>query len=243
MSGLLVGRVRVVVAGFVFGACAFVSLAANVSTAEASVAGRAVQAWPVVAVIVAEVLVVWIPGLGWQFRLRQVVSLGLGCMALAMSYTHMETLAKDVGLEGWEARFWPATVDGLMVLSGLTLHELQGSTRRASRKKSGSSVGSFFGGFRSGAVAPAVPGLVSAGVGDRDGSAAVTAPRSSTPAPSSSAGRSLDEAQLVELGRVIVADPKVTAGALAEEFGVSVKTIRRSDAWVNRESLREASAA
>lgn len=138
-------RAEFVVAAGVFVLCAGVSLWANVSTAAevGGVAGRAVAGWPVVAVLVAEVLVLWVPGVGWRFRARQLLAGCLGVLALAMSYSHMRTKAESVGLEGWEADWWPATVDGLLVLAGLALHELWplvrgsgGNPRRSKSKRS-----------------------------------------------------------------------------------------------------------
>ncbi|MEM9892950.1 MAG: helix-turn-helix domain-containing protein [Actinomycetota bacterium] len=190
--------------------CVGVSLWANMATAEPFGAARAVQGWPVLAVVIAEVLVLWIPGQGWEARARQILAAGLGVLALAMSYRHMRSQALDVGLVGWEADAWPLTVDGLLVLAGLALHELWPSVsgRRAERRVRSKP--------RSVKAKPAELSVVAGGGG--------SAPSASVAGEPGKGRKKVDDVAVLAAR---AERPDVSTKELAERFGVTERTIRR----------------
>lgn len=207
-------RAEFTAAGVTFLLCVGVSLWANVATAAPSGAARAVQGWPVVAVVVAEILVLWIPGKGWQARARQVLAAGLGVLALAMSYRHMRSQAIHVGLAGWEADVWPLTVDGLLVLAGLALHELWPSVsgRRPERRAATSKK------------------ITSRSTNTKR--TAATAAEGSTPATTTAtspvgSGRGMGGLGSEQVVALAAAQPELTAKEMGEVLGVSDRTIRR----------------
>lgn len=101
-----------------------VSVAINVLHAQDSVVARLLSAWPPLALFGAIELISRIPTSGRMLSAGRIIgALIVGGVGLAVSYSHMYG---EVGkYEGnWQAIIWPASVDGLMIVAGLSLIEV-----------------------------------------------------------------------------------------------------------------------
>ena len=108
-----------------FGAALLVSMAANVLAAEPTVVGRAVAAWPPLALmLIVDVLSLAPRSTGWLGRLTAVAAASVALVAAVASYSHMRAVALAAGESDLVAYLFPLTVDGLAVVCSAALVEL-----------------------------------------------------------------------------------------------------------------------
>jgi hypothetical protein len=106
------------------------SVAANVLGAQPSVVGRAIAAWPPLALLLTVELIsrvpVHRPGLA---RVRWTATAGIAGIAAWVSYWHMVAVALRYGETTASAHLIPLSVDGLVVVASVCLVELAGRIR------------------------------------------------------------------------------------------------------------------
>jgi hypothetical protein len=105
-------------------AAAGVSVACNILAAEASWVGRGVAAWPPIALLlVVEVLARSpLPAGGWRW-LAVGGAGSVAAVAALASFTHMQSVATQVGESPLVAALFPLSVDGLAVVASVALVE------------------------------------------------------------------------------------------------------------------------
>lgn len=116
-------RLRWIVLGVVAVGIA-VSVAINVLHAQDHIVARLLSAWPPLALFGAIELISRIPTSGRALSAGRIIgALIVGGVGLAVSYSHMKGEVEKY--EGaWQALIWPASVDGLMIVAGLSLIEV-----------------------------------------------------------------------------------------------------------------------
>ena len=102
-----------------------VSVAANVAAAESTVVGRAVAAWPPLALLCTVEVVVRAPRAdGLLGRLSTAATFLVAGVAAVASFTHMRSVALQAGESELVAVLFPLTVDGLAVVCSVSLVEI-----------------------------------------------------------------------------------------------------------------------
>lgn len=95
-----------------------VSVAANVLQAQPTPAGRAIAAWPPLALLLAlELMTRVLVGRGVLTAALWVVTGGIGVIAAWVSYWHMRETVLQYGEQGISAWVLPLTVDGLVIVA------------------------------------------------------------------------------------------------------------------------------
>jgi hypothetical protein len=117
-------------------AAAGVSVAANVLSAEATVVGRGVAAWPPVALLLVVEVLARAPLPSGRARWLSIGGAGaVAAVAGVASFSHMHKVALAAGESALVAALFPLTVDGLAVVASVALVEVN---HRAGRRASGS---------------------------------------------------------------------------------------------------------
>lgn len=105
--------------------CLLVSLGANIASAQATVLGRMVAAWPPVALFLAAELIAHIPAQRGLLSTSRLTATGvLALIAGWASWAHMVALALSAGQPREIAYVAPLTVDGLALVALVSLREL-----------------------------------------------------------------------------------------------------------------------
>ncbi len=119
---------------FVLVAALLVSVAANMLAAEPTVVGRAVAAWPPIALLLlVDVLGRTPRSSGWLGRLVALATASVAGVAAVASFWHMRAVALSAGESELVAVLFPLTVDGLAVVCSAALVELSRSDRPAAQ--------------------------------------------------------------------------------------------------------------
>jgi hypothetical protein len=106
------------------------SVAANVLGAQPSVVGRAVAAWPPLALLLTVELICRVPVHRPALaRVRWAATAGIAGIAAWVSYWHMVAVALRYGETTASAHLIPLSVDGLVVVASVCLVELAGHLR------------------------------------------------------------------------------------------------------------------
>ncbi len=109
-----------------------VSVAANVLAAEPSAVGRAVAAWPPLALMLVVDVLGRIPrSPGSLGHLVIAATGGVALVAAVASYSHMRSVALAAGESELVAFLFPLTVDGLAIVCSAGLIELNRRNRSA----------------------------------------------------------------------------------------------------------------
>ena len=184
---------------------ATVSLTANVLVAQPTVVGRAVAAWPPVALLICVHVVGLVPASRRVLSVARLAAvLIVGGIAAWLSYGHMAELAARSGASVLGANLLPLTVDGMAIAASLCLVEL--APEESATNAAGSSA----------RTAPDEPVTKAA----KSHNVAVAArPPKARRTGSATAGEQI---------RVVMADhPQWTQAEVAREVGCSVRTVRR----------------
>ena len=222
------GLRRVVVAVLVLAAS--LSLCANVLVAQPTTVGRAVAAWPPIALIVTVDLISRVPAQRRGLSVtRQGAALVIAGIAAWLSYGHMVTLAERAGTDTASAHVIPLTVDGMAIVASLCLVELGTRLRHINTTTTALDQGSRAAGL----VQPRPARLLN-------------------PTPKEATGTAVGPGEVVRT--LALQHPAWTQAVLAERAGCSVRTVRRhlntpatdpaapSDAGLGIDSESEAAA-
>lgn len=184
------------------------SLGANIVAAEASIVGRVVAGWPpLVLMIVVELIGRVSVNSGWLSLVRLATAGGIAGVAALVSYKHMLEVAELAGEGTIEAHLIPLTVDGLVVVASISLVGLNQRIRSASpRPKPPRSDG------------PTRPASKPP-TGPVPEPSLATLPALTATNNGNGSERSARAAELAATG--------LTQQQIAEELGVSVRTVRR----------------
>lgn len=114
----------------VLAAALIVSVAANVTAAEPTLVGRAVAAWPPLALMLVVDVLGRVPAGATKTinRLRIVAAFCVAGVAAVASFSHMRHVALAAGESQLVAWLFPLTVDGLAVVCSIALVELANRT-------------------------------------------------------------------------------------------------------------------
>lgn len=182
------------------------SLGANIMAAHPTALGRIVAAWAPVALMVAVELLTRVPvGRSALSAVRTTSAAVIAAIAAWVSYWHMVELATMAGESTVTAHLLPLSVDGLVIVASVTLHQLR----------------------RHGIERPAAIGPERIEVERIEVERRPLAPASvATPrqGPSGQRGGSGTASSIQHLA---AAHPEWTQAQLAEAAGVSVRTVRR----------------
>lgn len=116
-----------------------VSVAANVTAAEPTVIGRAVAAWPPIALLlVVDVLGKAPVAPGWLGRLAIAATGLVAAVAAVASFTHMRHVALAAGESELVAVLFPLSVDGTAIVCSVALVEINRRTNFVPSPETGS---------------------------------------------------------------------------------------------------------
>lgn len=201
------------------------SLAANIVAADSSTVGRVVAGWPpLVLLIVVEL----IGRVSLERGLLSWIRLGTaGCIAgvaALVSYKHMLEVAKRAGEGTIEAHLIPLTVDGLVIVASVSLVGLNQRIRAVAPR------------FK-----PPTPSAPTNRPTPRSSAKTAEAARRDKPTvPGLPVGEQRDPASTARSGmaaaKALLADqPGMTHKAIADQLGVSTKTVSRAAAALKSE--------
>ena len=211
------------------------SLAANVLAANpelvSPVVSWVVAAWSPLALALTVELITRVPvSDGWLSWLRLAATATIAGIAAWVSYWHMVEVAVAHGEKTIAAHLLPLSVDGLVVVATVVLHELARKVHNIERPASRID-------------APTSTGSSAAAVSRSRGQDATRrSPRSTGQAGSTShaaagatrraaSGAGAETRAAVEA--LTTSDPTLTQAEIAERLGVSVRTVRRHQAALN----------
>jgi len=107
-----------------------VSVAANVLHAQDTLVGRAIAAWPPLALLLTVELISRVPvHRRWLATVRVIVTAAVAGIAAWVSYWHMVEVAVRAGESGTAAHLIPLSVDGTVIAASICLVELNGRLR------------------------------------------------------------------------------------------------------------------
>lgn len=107
------------------------SVAANVLHAEPTVVGRAIAAWPPLALLLTIELITRVPVHHPALaRVRWIATTAISGIAAWVSYWHMVDVAVRYGETSASAHLIPLSVDGLVIVASVCLVELAGRIRQ-----------------------------------------------------------------------------------------------------------------
>jgi DNA-binding transcriptional ArsR family regulator len=107
-----------------------VSVAANVLHAQDTLVGRAIAAWPPLALLLTVELISRVPvHRRWLAVVRVAVTAAVAGIAAWVSYWHMVEVAVRAGESGTAAHLIPLSVDGTVIAASICLVELNGRLR------------------------------------------------------------------------------------------------------------------
>lgn len=181
------------------------SLGANIVAADATVVGRVVAGWPpLVLMIVVELIGRVSLDSGWLSWARLATAGGIAAVAALVSYKHMLEVAELAGEGTIEAHLIPLTVDGLVVVASISLVGLNQRIRSAAPRPKA-----------------ATPERAPKSPPDKAPAALALAalPATTREDRANGAERANRAAELAAAGR--------TQQEIADELGVSVRTVRR----------------
>ena len=115
----------------VLAAALVVSVAANVTAAQPTWAGRAVAAWPPLALLlVVDVLGKTPVAPGWLGRISVAATGLVAAVAAVASFTHMRHVAHTAGESPLVAVLFPLSVDGTAIVASIALIEINRQPNR-----------------------------------------------------------------------------------------------------------------
>ena len=107
------------------------SVVANVLHAEPTLVGRAIAAWPPLALLLTIELISRVPvHRPVLARVRWIATAAISAIAAWVSYWHMVDVAVRYGESAASARLIPLSVDGLVIVASVCLVELAGRIRQ-----------------------------------------------------------------------------------------------------------------
>ena len=108
------------------------SIAMNVLHAPDNWVARGVAAGPPLAVFAALEMIVRIPSSGrWTTFIRIAGAFAIATGAAVISYAQQKAAVQALGFAEWEAWIWPTIIDGLMIVSSVSLVEVVRLIRNA----------------------------------------------------------------------------------------------------------------
>ena len=107
------------------------SVTANVLHAQPNIVGRAIAAWPPLALLLTIELISRVPvHRPWLSGLRVATTAMVAGIAAWVSYWHMVSVADRYGEAATSAHLIPLSVDGLVIVASVCLVEIAGQLRR-----------------------------------------------------------------------------------------------------------------
>ena len=178
------------------------SVTANVLHAQPSPVGRAIAAWPSVALLLTIELISRVPPLRPGLTTARMAATGcVAAIAAWVSYWHMAAVAARYGEASTSAHLIPLSVDGLVIVASVCLVEIAGRVRSVADTTSPAAAGPVH--------EPAAP----------------VAAQHVPPRPSPE--RRHRSGTAAAIARLRQRHPDWTATQIAERAGVSERTVRR----------------
>jgi len=200
------------------------SITANVLHAQDSFVGRAISAWPPLALLLTVELISRVPvHRRWLAVVRVIVTATVAGIAAWVSYWHMVEVCLKYGEGTTSAHLIPLAVDGLIVVASICLVEVNGRIRTAAAALDAAATLP-----PAPVTVPAAPVTTPAAVGATPAPKPTPAPAASTTSTTSTGtrkGRPKDTA--VAVAKVRRQHPDLTPAQIADRVGVSARTVHR----------------